>query len=212
MKTLLFISAMIIAAVANAQSDKYAAAMQANLQKFETAKTINDYEGLAAAFTRIGDAEKNQWLPYYWAAIALSTGTWADEKVDKDAMAARIIALADKADGLTTANEDKSEILALRNMAATQQMLVDPQARYMSYGQQAAGYLQKGMSLNANNPRLYYLQGMSIFNTPEQFGGGKAKAKPIFEKAVALYKAEQAKPLYPHWGDKEAENMLAQCQ
>jgi hypothetical protein len=212
MKKLLFISAIMIAVAANAQSDKYVAAMQSNLQKFETAKTINDYEALAAAFTRIGDAEKTQWLPYYWAAIALSTGTWADEKVDKEAMAARIIVLADKADAFTTDNADKSEILVLRNMAATQQMMVDPQSRYMSYGQQAAGYLQKGMSLNANNPRLYYMQGMSVFNTPEQFGGGKAKAKPIFEKAVALYKAEKAKPLYPHWGDKEAENMLAQCQ
>jgi len=212
MKKLVFILTIFIAVAANAQTDKYVAAMQANLQKFGTAKTINDYEALAAAFIRIGDAEKNQWLPYYWVALSLSTGTWADEKVDKEAMAARIIALADKADALTTDNADKSEILVLRNMAATQQMMVDPQARYMSYGQQAAGYLQKGMSLNANNPRLYYMQGMSVFNTPEQFGGGKAKAKPVFEKAVALYKAEQAKPLYPHWGDKEAENMLAQCQ
>ena len=127
-------------------------------------------------------------------------------------MCAQIKSFCDKAEALTTDNADKSEINTLRNMAATQQMMVDPQTRYMSYGQQAAGFLQKGMALNANNPRLYYLQGMSVFNTPEQFGGGKAKAKPIFEKAVALYKAEQAKPLYPHWGDKEATQMLAQCQ
>jgi hypothetical protein len=82
----------------------------------------------------------------------------------------------------------------------------------MSYGQQAAGYLQKGMQLNPNNPRLYYLQGMSVFNTPEQFGGGKAKAKPVFQKAVDLYKAEQTKPLHPHWGQEQATQMLAQCQ
>ena len=68
------------------------------------------------------------------------------------------------------------------------------------------------MELNPNNPRLYYLQGMSLFNTPEQFGGGKDKAKPVFEKAVELYKAEQPKPLYPHWGQQQAEDMLAKCQ
>jgi len=72
--------------------------------------------------------------------------------------------------------------------------------------------LQKGITLNANNPRLYYLQGMSLFNTPEQFGGGKAKAKPVLEKAVSLFKTEPVKPLYPQWGDKEAINTLAQCQ
>ena len=212
MKKLLLVATVMIAIAANAQSDKYVNAMKTNLAKFDSAKTLTDFEALAAAFTRIGDAEKTQWLPYYWAGVALSTAGWVDQKLDKDVNAGRIIALSDKAEALTSENADKAEILALRNMAATQQMLVDPQARFMSYGQQAAGYLQKGMTLNGNNPRLYYLQGMSVFNTPEQFGGGKAKAKPIFEKAVELYKAEQAKPLYPHWGDKEAAQMLAQCQ
>jgi hypothetical protein len=212
MKKTFLIAAMIMTLIAHAQSDKYAAAMKSNLSKFDSAKTLADYESMAAAFTRIGDAEKTQWLPYYWAGVALSSAGWSDPKVDKDAMGARIIALCDKAEALTTDASDKAEILTLRNMAATQQMMVDPQSRFMSYGQQASGYLQKGMALNANNPRLYYLQGMSVFNTPEQFGGGKTKAKPIFEKAVELYKTEQVKPLYPHWGDKEAIQMLAQCQ
>jgi hypothetical protein len=212
MKKFILIATTIIAIATNGQSEKFATAMKANLSKFDSAKTFGDYESIAAAFIRIGDAEKTQWLPYYWAGVALSTAGWADQKADKDVLGTRIIALADKAEALTTDNANKAEILVLRNMAATQQMLVDPQARYMSYGQQAAGYLQKGMTLDPNNPRLYYLQGMSIFNTPEQFGGGKAKAKPVFEKAVELYKTEPVKDLYPHWGDKEAVQMLAQCQ
>ena len=79
-------------------------------------------------------------------------------------------------------------------MAATQQMMVDPQSRWMSYGKEAGDALTKGMQLDPNNPRVYYLQGMSLFNTPEQFGGGKDKAKPLFEKAVELYKAAKPKP------------------
>ena len=212
MKKAFFIAITMIAVVANAQNEKFESAMKANLSKWDSAKTTNDFEAMAASFIRIGDAEKTQWLPYYWGGLALSTPGWNDPKIDKDAWSTRIISLCDRAEALTTDNVAKSEILALRNMAATQQMMVDPQARYMTYGQQAAGYLQKGMALNATNPRLYYLQGMTIFNMPEQLGGGKAKAKPIFAKAVELYKAEQMKPLYPHWGDKEAAQMLAQCQ
>ena len=212
MKKLILIASLLIAVIANAQSEKFEPAMKANLSKFDSAKTLADYESIAAAFTRIGDAEKTQWLPYYWAGLALSTAGWVDQKADKDVLAGRINGLCDKADALTTDNADKAEILVLRNMAATQQMLVDPQARYMTYGQQAAGFLQKGITLNAINPRLYYLQGMSLFNTPEQFGGGKAKAKPVLEKAVSLFKTEPVKPLYPQWGDKEAINTLAQCQ
>ena len=212
MKKLILIATVLIAVVANAQSEKFESAMKANLSKFDSAKTLADFESLAAAFTRIGDAEKTQWLPYYWAGLALSTAGWVDQKADKDVLGGRINALCDKADALTTDNADKAEILVLRNMAATQQMLVDPQARFMTYGQQAAGFLEKGMVLNANNPRLYYLQGMSLFNTPEQFGGGKAKAKPVLEKSVALFKTQQVKPLHPNWGDKEAISTLAQCQ
>src|SRR5204863_6855814 len=118
----------------------------------------------------------------------------------------------DKADALTQDNIDKSEIFSLRNMTATQQMLVDPQSRFASYGQEADKYLATAKQLNPNNPRLYYLEGAGTFGRPEQYGGGKAKAKPLLEKAVALYKAEQPKPLYPHWGQKQAEDMLAQCQ
>jgi hypothetical protein len=212
MKKIIAIIALLATVSGYAQSDKYTGAMQKNLARFDSAKTTADYQTLAAAFERIGEAEKTQWLPYYYAGLALTTAGWMDSKLDKDANGEKTKALCDKADALTSDNADKAEILSIRNMATTQQMLVDPQSRWMSYGQEADGYLKKGIQLNANNPRLYYLEGAGIFGTPEQFGGGKAKAKPILEKAVALYNAEKVKPLYPDWGKKQAEEMLAQCQ
>ena len=161
---------------------------------------------------RIGDAEKTQWLPYYYAGLALTIPAWADTKMDKDANSERIKALCDKADALTNENSDKSEILAIRNMAATQQMLVDPQNRYMTYGAEGAGYLTKAKALDPENPRLAYLEGAGIFGTPEQFGGGKDAAKPLVQKAVDLAKAEQVKPLYPHWSLEQSEEVLASYQ
>jgi hypothetical protein len=192
----------------NAQSDKYVQAMKTNLAKFDSVKTTADYQALAATFERIGDAEKTQWLPYYYAGLALTTAAWTDQNMDKDANAERVKAVCTKAEAI----EKNAEIYTIRNMAATQQMIVDPQSRWMSYGQEASDFLQKGMKIDPNNPRVYYLQAMSIFGTPEQFGGGKVKAKPVFEKAVALFKAETPKPLYPHWGQKQAEEKLAECQ
>jgi hypothetical protein len=212
MKKIIFAITLLIAISVNAQSDKYVAAMQKNLALFDSVKNTSEYLSLAAAFERIGDAEKTQWLPYYYAGLALTTPGWQDTKLDKDVNAEKIKALCDKADALAKDNADKSEILSIRNMAATQQMLVDPQTRWATYGPESDKYLQKAKELNANNPRLYYLEGAGTFGKPEQFGGGKAKAKPILEKAITLYKAEQPKPLYPHWGQKQAEEMLGQCQ
>jgi hypothetical protein len=53
---------------------------------------------------------------------------------------------------------------------------------------------------------------MSLFGTPVQFGGGKDKAKPLFEKAIELFKIEKPGQFYPHWGQKDAETQLALCQ
>ena len=96
-------------------------------------------------------------------------------------------------------------------MAYTQKMLVNPQERWMSDGKQAGEALDKAMQLNAGNPRVYYLQGMAMLGTPEQFGGGKAKAKPLLQKAVDTFATAQPKPMYPHWGKERAEAALAQC-
>ena len=194
------------------QSDKYLAAMKKNLTLFDSAKTVEDYTKLANTFERIGDAEKTQWLPYYYAGLALSSAGWMETLKDKDANAARINSLCDKAESIATADADKAEILSIRNMSGTQQMMVDPQTRWMSYGQAAGQVLDKALKLDPNNPRLYYLRGMSLFGTPPQFGGGKDKAKPVFEKAVQLYKEQKPKDLYPRWGQKQAEDMIVQCQ
>jgi hypothetical protein len=208
MKKMIFSLVMLVSVTAMAQSDKYEAAMKKTLESMDAAKTVLELQTVAASFERIGDAEKTQWLPYYYAGLANCNIGWMDQSADKDANADKIKALCDKAEAI----EKNAEIYSLRNMAATQQMIVDPQNRWMTYGQEAGAALEKGLAIDPNNPRLHYLQGMSVMGTPEQFGGGKAKAKPIFEKTVELYKAEQPKPLYPHWGQKQAEEALAQCQ
>lgn len=191
-----------------AQSDKYAKTMQARLASMDTIKTTAGWVSLADAFQRIGDAEKTQWLPYYYSALCLVTPGWTDPAVDKDANATRVKELCAKAEAI----EDNSELYAIRNMAATQQMLVDPQNRWSTYGAESEAAMKKGLQLNPDNPRLHYLQAAGLFNTPEQFGGGKAKAKPVLEKALSLFNAEKPKPLYPNWGKKQTEDMLAQCK
>lgn len=208
MKSLIFSLLMLGAVVTSAQSDKYAAAMKKTLALFDSAKTTADYQAMANTFERIGEAEKTQWLPYYYAGLALATAGWNDPNVDKDANSTKINTLCDKAAAL----DNNSEIFAIRNMSATQQMMVDPQTRWQTYGVQAAKDLDEGLKMNPDNPRLYYLRGESIFNTPVAFGGGKGKAKPIFEKAVALFKMDKPKPLYPNWGLERTEEQLAKCQ
>lgn len=208
MKSLLFSLMIFGSLVASAQSDKYSAAMEKTFHLFDTAKTTADLLSVANTFERIAEAEKTQWLPYYYAGLALSTAGWNDPNMDKDANSTRINTLCDKAEAL----DKNSEIYVLRNMSATQQMMVDPKIRWQTYGMQAGKDLEIATQLNPDNPRIYYLKGESLINTPVAFGGGKDKAKPMFEKAIELFKIEKPKPMWPNWGRERAEEELAKCQ
>jgi hypothetical protein len=208
MKSFIFSLLLFGSQVASAQSDKYAAAMEKTFHLFDTAKTTAELLSVANTFERIAEAEKTQWLPYYYAGLALSTAGWNDPKMDKDANSTRINTLCDKAEAL----DKNSEIYVLRNMSATQQMMVDPQTRWQTYGMQAGKDLEIATQLNPDNPRIYYLKGESLINTPVAFGGGKDKAKPMFEKAIELFKTEKPKPMWPNWGRERAEEELAKCQ
>jgi hypothetical protein len=208
MQKMILALVLLITMEASAQNDKYTQVMLKNIALLDSAKSIDELQSLAGNFERIGDAEKTKWLPYYYAALAQTWVGWSPATKDKDANAAKIKAYLDKAEAI----EKNAELYAVENMAATQQMLMDPQTRWATNGKDASVALQNGLKIDPNNPRLYYLQGMSLFNTPPQFGGGKDKAKPVFQKSLDLYKSATPQPLAPKWGQKQTEDMLAQCQ
>src|SRR6476619_5575761 len=63
-----FLIAMISALLLNAQSEKYVGAMKKNIAELDSAHDATHLSELANNFERIADAEKTQWLPYYYAA------------------------------------------------------------------------------------------------------------------------------------------------
>lgn len=209
MKHLLIIVATFFAVMASAQS-KYESGMMKGFEQMKSAKTAEDMSAASAFFERIGDAEKDKWLPYYWASYTYYLTGWMNPKADKDKVAEKSKDILSKAEALESNN---SELFCLRQMIAIQQMVVDPPARYQSYGAEASRALENAVKADPTNPRIYYLKGQTLMNTPEAFGGGKANAKKQFEKALELYKTfKPASPLHPDWGKDEAEKSLAACQ
>lgn len=209
MKQIWVIISMFITGMVAAQS-KYEAAMAKGLEQFKAAKTVEDMNATSAFFERIGDAEKDKWLPYYYAAQANYLTGWINLKADKDKVAEKSKDLITKAEVI---EKNNSEIYCLRQMVAIQQMTVDPMTRWQTYGAEAKTALENATKADPNNPRIYYLNGQTLMNTPEAFGGGKAVAKKFFEKSLELYKTFQpASPLHPNWGKEEAEKLLVACQ
>lgn len=209
MKQLIVIISMFFFGSVTAQS-KYEGAMAKGLEQLQAVKSAEDMSATAAFFERVADAEKDKWLPYYYAAYANHLTGWMNPKADKDKVAEKSKDLIAKAELL---EQNNSEIFCLRQMVAIQQMTVDPMARWQTYGAEASNALENAIRADPNNPRIYYLNGQTLMNTPEAFGGGKAVAKKLFEKAVELYKTfTPASSFHPGWGKEDAEKLLAACQ
>lgn len=210
MKKQLILMFVLISGMLSAQEmTKYEAGMTKALAKMKTDSTIADFIATSALFERIADAEKDKWLPYYYASYCNHMTGWMDEKADKDKISEKSIQLIEKAEAIDPKN---AELYCLRNMVAVQQMMVDANSRWMSYGRKASKALEQAKDIDATNPRVYYLEAQSTFNTPEAFGGGKKAAKAKFEKAVELFGTfKLASPFHPDWGKAEATKMLEEC-
>ncbi|HUS00400.1 MAG TPA: hypothetical protein VMY77_01660 [Chitinophagaceae bacterium] len=192
-----------------AQSDKYAPAMKKNIAMLDSAIQKGNAKELANNFERIGDAEKTQWLPYYYASYSQILTTYTEKDKSK------IDPIADKAEELITkaeaiAGKENSETAVIKSMIASAHMMVDPQSRYMQYGPASASNMEKAKALDPTNPRPVYLDAQAKLYTPEAFGGGKAVAKPVFEKAIAMFDTfKPASELHPAWGKSMAQYFLA---
>jgi len=206
MKRVLVIASLLVATVVNAQS-KFEDAMTKGLAQLKDAKTASDLTDVSSFFERVGDAEKTQWLPYYYAAFSLYRSAWVDQKTDKDKVADKCKDFISKAQAI----ENNADLYCLVQQVAILQMMVDPMSRWQTYGPLATDALKDAKKADSTNPRIYFLQGMTTFNTPETYGGGKALAKPYFQKSVDFFKTYVPKPFYPDWGKEEADKMLAAC-
>lgn len=183
--------------------------MGSTLKAFDEAKTSAELTALAAKFERIGDAEKTEWLPYYYAAMIKARLSMM-EAANKDQTADEATVIIGKAEALSSNN---SEIYCVKSMIATAKMLVDPMNRWQQYGAESAKNLAAAKAADTTNPRPYVLEANALKNTPENFGGGCKTAKPIAEKAIALFTNSQpVNSLYPDWGKEMVESIIKDCK
>jgi hypothetical protein len=195
-----------------------------NAQEFEPtlASTLKQFEGdtsvsmMMATINRlelIAGKWSDQWLANYYAAYGDAIGSY----MEKDE--ARRDALIDKADNYANRAEqlygqESDELYVIRALLASARLSVKPGDRYKKYGQLFDENIAKAKALNAANPRIYYLQGNSLFYTPKMFGGGAKKAMPYYEQADSLFRQVDTDSLgiNPAWGAQQNIEMLNKCK
>lgn len=218
-KIIVSITLCVCMMTAFAQSEKYKTAMKERIAVLDTAQNVASLKDLSAAFERIGDAEKTQWLPYYYSALSLANaGNFIYVNNQSNPVELKNLdALADKADQMITKAEalshNNSEIYTVKKMVASMRMMVDPMSRFMQYGPKATEALETAKKLNPENPRIYLLEAQDKYFTPEEYGGSKTEAKKLFEEALKKYDSyKPATDLDPNWGKNTTQYFLSQLK
>ena len=129
--------------------------MEQQLAGYDTVRNSESLQALANSFERIAEAEKTQWLPYYYAALSnvnlgynyvFAAGSMGGNAEKGDPLADKAELLLSKAEALS---KDNSEIFVVRKMIATLRMMGDVMNRYMTQGPAAAEALLRRQALPA---------------------------------------------------------------
>ena len=211
MKKLIALIAIVsLTQIASAQNKKYIAIMEKNIAALDTSRANDQLQTLANTFDRIANAEKAEWLPNYYAAYCNVNMTYNLKGDAIDTYCDKADAFLKIADSISPNN---SEIYTLKAQVASARISVNPMTRGQKYGTISGELREKAKQLDKTNPRPYYLEGTGNFYTPAMFGGGKDKAKPVFEKALKMFDDfKPASTIAPHWGKSATIYFLKQCE
>lgn len=210
-KAILLMMTALLTTGSFAQNEKYVKAMEALVPAVDTTHSMEGLMQLANSFERIANAEKTQWLPYYYAAlcnISMANMYFTMQQTDKiDPIMDKAEPFLQKAEEL---EKDNAEIFCLKKMFNTGKMMADPMNRYMVYGTAASEALETAKKLDPENPRVYIQEGIDKYYTPEQYGGSKEEGKKLFQEAAK--KMETFKPassIHPSWGASQLKYFMS---
>lgn len=206
MKTLIIILAFATLSFTGLSNETYQKAMSQSIEQLYQAKSIAEYVEVANQFERISNIEKTEWLPLYYASFAYIMISFQEtDNAKKDTYLDQAQKYLDQA---MVIEPNESELYLLQGFLYPSRINIDPMNRGMAYIGKMNGSLDKALELNADNPRVYYLRATMTYHTPEAYGGGAAKALPLYKMADEKFRNFKPKTeLSPNWGKEinEAE-------
>jgi hypothetical protein len=185
-------------------------ALKTTLSQFYSATDVNDRIASSNRFVLIANKWSDDWITHYYAAYAKAIiGAMEKENTKK------VIYFDEAEKHLETAKShlttENDEVYVLTAMLANMRIGVFPD-QWQKYGEIFSTNIKNAKELRKENPRIYHLEGMGKFYTPEAYGGGKKSALPYFQKAAEYFNVETDTDIRkPYWGKKLNEDMVKTC-
>lgn len=196
-------------------NESYQKAMSQSIENLFKATSIPEYIEVANQFERISQIEKSEWLPLYYASYAYIMISYQEpENKMKDVYLDPAQKYLDQAMKI---DPKESELYMLQGFLYPMRINIDPMSRGRLYMGKMNESLDKALELNPDNPHVYYLRATMTLHMPEAYGGGVAKALPIYKTASEKFGIFKPKTeLSPNWGkeicETELKNVLEQVK
>lgn len=208
---------LLVAAAAflwlNTQAQDFKQSVEKTFIAFDTTRNnVAKRTELGNKLALIAKKWPDEWSAHYYNAYGKVMLSYEEkDEARRDAVLNEADASYQTMMDLLKKETDETHVLAA--MIANARMTVNPQQRWQKYGKLFEDHLKAAKELNADNPRIYYLQGSTKYFTPKAFGGGKKAALPYFEKAEGLFAKENVTDITrPHWGKESNAYFLKMAQ
>ena len=211
MKKIILAAAALISVVSS-QAQDFKSVLQKTFTAFDTTNDEKVKVEQSNKLSLISKKWDKEWLTHYYASMSKAIISYREtDEAKRDAYLDE--AEKEHEDAVSILGKENDETYVLAAMIANARLAVKPQARWQKYGKIFSENLESAKDINENNPRMYYLQGISVFYKPKMFGGGKKAALPYFEKADGLYAKETGGDIAkPYWGKEHNAMLLGQCK
>jgi len=152
-----------------------------------------------ALFERLLSSEKDKWLVnYYIAYCDYRLQTFQMQKEDKKQVKAYIKDGIAKLNECLDENENFGEAYALMSNFYGAKISLNPMSG-MWNGPKSGKFMAEAMNYSSSSPRVFLLDGIGKYFTPEKWGGGAVVAILSLEKSIELYQNQEA-DANPSWG------------
>lgn len=205
MRTIIIVFAFLTMNTINAQSS-YEKGMSKAFKLWKN-KTPDQAINL---FERIAKAEKNNWLPYYYAAQVHITTTFGSK--DAEAIESRLKKAQEYLNEAKTLSKENPEILIMEALLNTAYVAYNPSEYGMTHSPKVEQLYQKVKAIEPQNPRATLYHAEWKMGSAKFFGKDPKVFCPEVEKAILYFENESHDtPFYPQWGKNEIKRIQKNC-
>jgi len=184
--------------------------MEKAIEILNRAKNATQLEQAIRFFEVMAEDEGVDWLPAYYAAYSNALmSSMIGKPAIRDAHLNKAQKHIEEADLLSP---DNVEIAVVQAYIYQMRIDVNPNVRTREYAPMVQVAFNKATKLDAENPRLYYLQAQSMLFSSNPNNNGVEKACPMVERANELFAAFKPESnVHPQWGKEMSEYMSIIC-